>query len=237
VPSRVLTPEILDFLSPDDPRAIASRRDMARINTVMRQGAIMVRALADFPAPKLLVDLGGGDGRFLLGVARRLAQRWPDVRAMIADRQDIVSAETRAGFTALGWRCDVLQGDIFQTLPRLEPDIVTANLFLHHLDDAALTRLLALVAARAKGFAACEPRRSGFALLGARMVGLLGANDVTRHDAVASVRAGFHESDLSALWPQNGGWTLGEHAAFPFSHVFRAHSASSSEAVGHKNEL
>jgi hypothetical protein len=224
VPKRALTPEILDFLEPDDPRAIASRCDLARVNTVMRQGAIMARALAIFPVPKLLVDLGGGDGRFLLGVARRMAQRWPGIRVMIADRQDTVSAETRAGFTALGWRCDVLQGDIFQTLPQLEPDIVTANLFLHHLDEAALTRLLALVAARAKGFAACEPRRSGFALLGAHMVGVLGANDVTRHDAVASVRAGFRESDLSALWPQNGRWTLGEHAAFPFSHVFCAHA-------------
>jgi hypothetical protein len=224
VPSRILTPEILDFLEPGDPRAVASRRDLARINTVMRQGAIMARALADFPVPKLLVDLGGGDGRFLLGVARRLAQRWPGVRAVIADRQDIVSAETRAGFAGRGWQCEVLQGDIFESLPRLEPDIVTANLFLHHLDDAALARLLALVAGRTKAFAACEPRRSGFALLGSYMVGVLGANDVTRHDAVASVRAGFRDSELSALWPQSGRWTLGEHAAFPFTHVFKAHA-------------
>jgi len=237
VPERVLTPEILDFLQADDPRATRSRRDLARINAVMRQGATMAGALAGFAAPKLLADLGGGDGRFLLGVAKRLAKGWSGVKVVILDRQDIVSAQTRAGFAGLGWHCDVLQGDIFQTLPRLEPDIVTANLFLHHLDEAALTRLLALVAARAKGFAACEPRRSGFALLGAHMVGVLGANDVTRHDAVVSVRAGFHNSDLSALWPQNGGWTLGEHAAFPFTHVFAAHSASSSEAVGHKNEL
>jgi hypothetical protein len=224
VPSRVLTPEILDFLSPNDPRAIASRRDLARINKVMRQGTIMARALADFPLPKLLADLGGGDGRFLLGVARRLARRWPGVRAVIADRQDIVSAETRAGFAGLGWHCDVLQGDIFQTLPGLEPEIVTVNLFLHHLDEAALARLLAQVAARAKGFVACEPRRSGFALLGAHMVGALGANDVSRHDAVVSVRAGFRDSELSALWPQSGRWSLGEYAAFPFSHVFRAHA-------------
>jgi hypothetical protein len=237
VPSRVLTPEILDFLGPDDPRAIRSRRDLARINTVMRQGAIMARALAVFPVPKLLADLGGGDGRFLLGVARRMAKDWSGVKVVILDKQDIVSAETRAGFAGLGWRCDVLQGDIFQTLPRLEPDIVTANLFLHHLDEAALARLLALVAARGKGFAACEPRRSGLALLGARLVGAIGANDVTRHDAVASVRAGFRGSDLSALWPQSGRWTLGEYAAFPFTHVFRAHAASGSEAVGHKNVL
>ena len=53
----------------------------------------------------------------------------------------------------------------------------------------------------AKAFVACEPRRSAFALLGARMVFALGANDVTRHDAVASVRAGFRGRELSGLWP------------------------------------
>ena len=221
---RVLTPEILDHLSPADPRAVRSRRDLVRINAVMRQGGIMARLLSEFPAPKLIADLGGGDGRFMLNVARRLAKRWQGVTVMIADRQPIVSVETRACFARLGWRCESLTGDVFATLPLIAPDIVTANLFLHHLDDAALARLLALVAGRAKAFAACEPRRSGFALLGSHMVGVLGANDVTRHDAVASVRAGFRDSELSALWPQSGRWTLGEYAAFPFSHVFRAHA-------------
>jgi hypothetical protein len=221
---RLLVPEILDRLAPDDPRALRSRRDLARINGVMRQAAIMARALSDFPAPKLLADLGGGDGRFLLSVARRLAKRWPGVTVLILDQQAIVSTETRAGFAALGWDCEVRQGDIFQTLPQIAPDIITVNLFLHHLDDAALARLLALAASRAKGFAACEPHRSTFALLASHLVFALGANDVSRHDAVASVRAGFRDSELSQLWPQAGAWRLGEHAAFAFSHVFKAHA-------------
>ena len=222
--ARVLTPEILDFLGPDDPRAIGSRRDLVRINTVMRQSAIMADALAGAPAPGVLADLGGGDGRFLLGVARRLAKRWPGVRALILDQHDFVSRETRAGFAALGWHCEVLRGDIFELLPRIQPDIVTANLFLHHLDEVALTRLLGGIAARARTFVACEPRRGRFALLGARLVGILGANDVTRHDAVVSVRAGFQGRDLSALWPQGGPWHLSENSVLPFTHVFRAHA-------------
>jgi hypothetical protein len=221
---RVLTPEILDHLAADDPRAIRSRRDLARINAVMLQGRIMAKALWDLPAPTLLADLGGGDGRFLLGLARRLAPRWPGVKAVILDQQNIVTDETRAAFAALGWQCDVLKGDIFETLPQIAPDIVTANLFLHHLDEAALTRLLALAARPSRAFVACEPRRSGLALLGAHLVALLGANDVTRHDAVASVCAGFSGHDLSALWPQSGSWALGERAVFPFTHVFRAHA-------------
>ena len=223
-PKRKLVPEILDHLAPDDPRALRSRRDLARINGVMRQAAIMARALSDFPPPQTLVDLGGGDGRFLLSVARRLAKLWPNVTCLIADQQDIVIPETRTAFAALGWSCTVARGDIFQTLPQLSPDIVMANLFLHHFEDAALARLLALVASRAKGFVACEPRRSGFALFASHLVFALGANDVTRHDAVASVRAGFRDGELSSLWPQVGAWRLGEHAAFPFTHAFKAHA-------------
>jgi len=101
----------------------------------------------------------------MLGVARRSAKLWPGVQVRILDRQSIVSEKTQAGFAALGWRCEMLQGDIFETLPHIKPDIVTANLFLHHLDDAALQRLLGLVAARRRSFVACEPRRSAFALL------------------------------------------------------------------------
>ena len=221
---RTLTPEILDFLAPDDPRAVRSRRDLVLINAMMRQSAIMAKALARTPAPKLLADLGGGDGRFLLGVARRLAKRWPGVHAMILDRHDIVSAETRAEFAALGWRCEVVRGDIFEVLPRIQFDIVTANLFLHHLDEAALTRLLMTIAAHARAFVACEPRRGHFALMGARLVGMLGANDVTRHDAVVSVRAGFLGHDLSVLWPQGANWFLQESSVLPFTHVFKAHA-------------
>ena len=221
---RVLTPEILDFLAPDDPAAMRSRRDLARINAVMRQSAIMAKALTGYPAPEMLADLGGGDGRFLLGLAQRLAKRWPGVRAVILDRQYIVRDETRERFSALGWRCEVLRGDIFETLPQIQPDIIVANLFLHHLDDAALARLLALVSAQAKAFVTCEPRRSALALLGARLVFLLGANHVSRHDAVASVQAGFRGRELSALWPRGERWRLNEGGVFPFTHLFQSHA-------------
>ena len=234
VTGRVLTSEILDLLAPDDPRALRSRRDLVLINAMMCQPQIMADALSAFPAPKLLADLGGGDGRFLLKVAKRLCGRWPGVTVMIADRRPVVSVETRACFARLGWRCESLTGDVLETLPLIKPDIVTANLFLHHLDDAALTRLLALVARQAKGFVACEPRRSAFALLGARMVFALGANDVTRHDAVASVRAGFRARELSSLWPRDANWRVAERGVLPFTHVFDA-SAASSEAIGQKN--
>jgi hypothetical protein len=217
--TRRLETERLDELPATAPAAMASRRDLARINAVMRQPAILARALRQLSPPRVLLDLGGGDGRTLLAVARRLP--WRGVCAVIADRQDIVSPQTRAGFAALDWNCAVRQGDIFDAVAELEDDtLVTANLFLHHLDDEALARLFAALAERASGLVACEPRRGPFALAGSHLVFALGANAVTRHDAVASVRAGFAGLELSWLWP--GGWRLAERRALPFSHLFVA---------------
>jgi hypothetical protein len=217
---RRLEPELLDLLAADDAAAIASRRDLVRINHVMRQHAIMAAALRDFPCPKSLLDLGGGDGRFLLAVARRLPQ-WRGVSAVIADRQDLVTETTRDAFAALDWRCATRRGDVFDALRDLQPGtLVVANLFLHHLDEAMLARLFAKIAAGAAGLVACEPRRNGLALLASHLVFALGCNRVTRHDAVASVRAGFAGKELSRHWPPGG--RISERAAPPFSHVFIA---------------
>jgi SAM-dependent methyltransferase len=221
--ARILIPELLDALPAEDPRAIGSRRDLVRINFIMRQQAAMVKLLRSVEiAPRRIADLGSGDGRFLLGVARQMAKYWPAVTAIVIDQQNIVGNRTRDGFAALGWHCENRTGDIFEMLPRLEVDIITANLFLHHFDNASLRNLLQLAGQSARAFLACEPRRSQLALLASRMVFALGCNDVTRHDAVASVRAGFAGRELSQLWPGHAGWRLEEAGAFPFSHCFAA---------------
>jgi hypothetical protein len=54
------------------------------------------------------------------------------------------------------------------------------------------------------------------------MLWVVGCNDVTRHDAVVSVRAGFAGKELSPLWPEAPDWELAEHAAGSFSHLFIA---------------
>ena len=59
--SRTLEPELLDLLAADDPRGRASRRDLARINFVMRQQTIMAGLLRPLGAPRRLADLGSGD--------------------------------------------------------------------------------------------------------------------------------------------------------------------------------
>src|SRR6185503_4243674 len=160
-----------------------------------------------------LVDLGGGDGTLLLSVARRLAPRRGGAHGVVVDRHALVSSRTRAGFEALGWSIEAATADAIEWLVRTargDGTAVIAHLFLHHFDDAPLRALLARIAARADLFVACEPRRSGLALAASRRVGWIGCNEVTPHDAVVSVRAGFAGRDLSALWPDHEVWRADE---------------------------
>jgi Methyltransferase domain len=225
--SRVVEGEILDRLAPDDPRAVRSRRDLVRLNRLMMQVATMsasLRSVAGDAPPRSLLEIGCGDGSFMLRIARRLARRWPGLNLLLVDRQSVVRPDAIAAFEALGWRAEPIVADVFEFLEghRERVDIVAANLVLHHFGERQLGTLFGLLARRCRGFAACEPRRSAMSLAGSRLVGLIGCNDVTRHDALASVKAGFAGAELSRAWPDEAGWTLREWRSFPFSHSFTA---------------
>lgn len=225
---RDVQPELLDRLPADDPRAIHSRRDLRKVNAWMGHtgtiSRLMTRALSGRP-PQSIVELGSGDGTLLLKVARRFATRWKPARVVLVDRQAAVAPATTAAFASLSWPIEFAHMDVFEWLERSSPesaDVTMATLFLHHFADGDLRTLLRRVAAQTRVFVACEPRRSGGALAGTRLLRLIGCNDVTRHDARVSVRAGFTDHELSALWGGGGGWKLEERQAGLFTHCFLA---------------
>ncbi len=210
---RVLEPEWLDSLAPYDPRAQRSRADLRRVNFLMGNARHVARALR---GARRIAEIGAGDGSFMQAVVRRL--RTPGVEVTLVDR---IPAAARA------WRTTAVVADAHEFLarPQARFDALVANLFLHHFEREPLRRLLALAARRTRLFVACEPRRSALALHASRLLGLLGCNEVTRHDALISVRAGFVGRELSALWPSEDGWMLAEGPARPFGHLFVARRA------------
>jgi 2-polyprenyl-3-methyl-5-hydroxy-6-metoxy-1,4-benzoquinol methylase len=231
---RSVEPELLDHMAADDRAAVRARRDLKRLNAVILQSGIMAPILAaqwahdppraDDP-PRTILDLGAGDGTFMLSVACRLAARWPDVTVTLLDRQNIVSQETRDAFTGLGWKVETVAADVFDHLEQIKSsgiDIITTNLFLHHFHEEQLARLLALAAQSARLVVACEPRRNKFALRASRLLWVIGCNEVSLHDAIVSVRAGFAGQELSDLWPGQGRFALQEYAARLFTHCFVA---------------
>ena len=223
---RVVQPELLDELPPDDPRAKWSRRDLRRVNAWMRNHVTMAKVLqtaANGQTPRQIVEFGAGDGRLLLRVARKISPRWRDTRAILLDRQKNVTTRTLTAFASLGWRVDTVKADVFDWLSAAAGlDIVVANLFLHHFADAKLEELFRAVADRARLFVAIEPRRAPWPLFCCRLLWVIGCNSVTRHDAVISVRGGFSGNELLTLWPMNKGWQLTERRTGFFSHLFVA---------------
>ena len=228
VSPRLVLPETLDFLAPDDPRAARSRRDLRRVHRAMRTVSIVKQALAGAHLtcpPRRVLELGGGDASLVLRLAQALRPHWPHVSLAVLDRHDVVATQTRAAYRALGWELQVTRQEALEwaAAPHSERyDLCICTLFLHHFDEKSLPGLLHAIAASCDAFIACEPRRSALSRLGSRMVAVLGANQVTREDAVTSVAAGFKGRELTALWPRDGRWSCREYAAFPFTHCFAA---------------
>jgi hypothetical protein len=205
---RVVSPEWLDSLPANDPRAIASRADLRRINRIMghvrwldRELQPAIRQIAhDRNQSVRVIELGGGDGTLLLQLLRRWTAAGLRGTAVLLDMQPAVSTSTHEEFIRLGWSLEIVTADVLEGLNRFNSpsDIMLANLFLHH-----------------------------FPALAARLLGLIGCNDVTRHDAVVSVRAGFNGTELSTLWPADSRWLLRERPMGLFSHGFIATKVSS----------
>lgn len=226
---RRVLPEELDDLDAGDPRAQRSRRDLRRIHRAM--GALrilkdLVRKIGCVVHPTRIVEIGAGDGTLLLRLARSLRPQWPGVELTLLDRRPAVAPHTLDAYRSLDWRVNVSCEDVLAWARRAEAkrcDLCIATLFLHHFEDADLRALLAGVAAKSRAFIAVEPRRDRLSRIASRLVAILGANAVTREDAVKSVAAGFSGREVSAAWTGDGAaWRLEEHRAPPFSHCFVA---------------
>ena len=183
--SRIVEPEILDHLPHHDPAALRSRADLRRINFLMGNERWVLRSLRRIPsAARAICELGAGDG----GLTAEIHHRFPNNRITACDL-----APRPSGLdSAIDWR----SGDIFLHAPP-PGGVLVANLFLHHFEGADLRSLGKIC----EGFDMLifnEPDRS---LLAAFLGTLLYpfVNHVTRHDMLASIRAGFRRDEMVAL--------------------------------------
>jgi hypothetical protein len=233
--ARSVAPERLDHLAVDDPAAQRSRRDLQRLHRFMGTRSIVMRAMREMLLTQRLarrmrvLELGAGDGSLMLGVARSLSRVWRHVELTLLDRQALVAPATVAAYARNGWTVVTITDDALAWAA--DPaqghwDLIVCNLFLHHFEGRELDSLLRAVAQRTERFLACEPRRAWGALAGSHLIGVIGANAVTREDAVLSVHAGFCGQELAALWPgPPQAWALQDYAAGLFSQCLRAERA------------
>ncbi|CAN7602770.1 class I SAM-dependent methyltransferase [Caballeronia sp. LjRoot29] len=235
---RIVSAETLDNLCEVDPSAMRSRRDLQLVHRVMGTRSIVCRTLNQLAkrpdyGPLRVLELGAGDGTLMLSVARALGPAWANVELTLLDRQALVASQTIEAYRTFGWRVDLKVMDVIEWIDNCirghgegKPrswDLIVANLFIHHFQGTVLSDLLNAAAGSCDQFFACEPRRSYLALVGSHLIGALGVNAVTRHDAVLSVHAGFCDTEISRLWPASmHPWQIAEYPAGLFSHCFSA---------------
>jgi hypothetical protein len=226
--ARVVEPELLDVLPPGDVRALQSRLDLRLLNQCMKHPQQMSRALLEnlngVKSPKI-VELGAGDGDFLLSVARRLQKQMPDAEATLVDRLDSFAPKVSDEFKNLGWRLRTEIAEVFEWLRKAPPngaDAIIANLFLHQFQPNELAEMLRLAARSTRLFIALEPSRAWLPRLCGHFLWVIGCGPVTRHDAGISIRAGFLGREISAMWEGKDKWELTERPVGLFSHLFIA---------------
>jgi demethylspheroidene O-methyltransferase len=145
--------------------------DAAKYSALMAESQPMIAAEVlsayDFSKHKCVLDLGGGDGIFLL----RLAARAPGLKLMLFDLPS-VAARASQNFAAAGLaeRATAIGGDFgAESLPR-GADVITLIRVLHdHDDEKALALLKAARAALPPG---------GVLLLAEPMAGIKGAEPI-----------------------------------------------------------
>ena len=93
---RLVQPELLDTLPPENPRAIRSRRDLRRVNAWMGNARIMRAALKDSRPARAsggLMEIGAGDGTFLLRVVEKSRRPRAAPAVTLLDRQTAVAPQ------------------------------------------------------------------------------------------------------------------------------------------------
>ncbi|MDA7524509.1 class I SAM-dependent methyltransferase [bacterium] len=230
---RLIQPEILDHLSPDDPRVFHARKDLRLINGLMNHARILRSSI--FPQLNAghslrIVEIGSGDGALAYEIFKKWGKLPAGSRFDFVDKAGSLSKQVKRDLGALGWEVNEFETDVFHWIDSRSDsyDLCFASLFLHHFDERELTLLFRQLSKKIERFICIEPRRDRFGLLGALGLRLLGCDPVTLHDAKVSVRAGFHHQELSRIWNQSvpARWQLKERRAGLFSHFFSASSTA-----------
>lgn len=195
---RVVIPELLDddLGTPDEVRD--SLLDLRGINRKFG-GFASIRHLIESVARRYhrsfleLLDVAGGTGDVVLNASQELANR-VQLRATILDRALTHMNGTREKFTRVA-------GDAI-SLPFASGsfDLVSCNLFLHHLEPEQIAVFFneALRVARLAVIAS-DIRRNRFHWIAAHIGKLKYRSRLTRHDAPVSIRRAYTIAEARAM--------------------------------------
>lgn len=201
---RVIKPEILDTLKPDDPAALHNRRDLRLFNLAMGNYRWMARSIRHTVHPGepiLEIGAGMGDLGFHLlskGVAK---DQMPDNH----DALPALPACSYAGLdlwprpTAWPRNWDWYQADLTSFADYHRYPVLIGNFILHQFEDAVIRDLFARIVPDLRVILFCETVRRPLHLYQLPIGNVFGMNDVSRHDARVSIEGGFYRNELPEL--------------------------------------
>lgn len=188
---RTLEPEILDHLSPEDPEALSSRKDLRFFNVWLGTGGWFERELVSAIEPDdCLLEIGAGEGCLAGRLQRRAAERGSDAAAWAAlDRHRMEKSPGKGG------GIESIEADLHSYPDMDRFSVIFGNMILHHFDKRELRDLGRRLTSRSRLLVFQETLRSSFHLSLCRGISIFMARP-TRTDAPASVRAGFRRDEL-----------------------------------------
>lgn len=222
---RHLQPELMDDPALDPAQHRTALRALARINVISGVKAQLWRAIARELGPGAssitLVDIATGSGDVAVGVAQYAARAGVRVDLRLCDISDVALQAATQRATGAGVSATPMQADVVRDgLPLADAsvDVAMSSLFLHHLEDDAVVRVLAemrRVARRAVVISDLRRCRRGEAA--AFVVSrVITRSRIVHVDAVRSVQGAFTIEELSALAARAGFTQAHVRAAWPF---------------------
>ena len=222
-PPRVYIEELLDLGEGSDDDVARNLADLRRINRFLGGRRVVVDALAalvnDADARELsLLDIGTGSADIPGAVADWCRKRGvaANVTALDLSERNLRIARSRLGVSA---DVRLVRGDSLH-LPFADGsvDVVTASLFLHHFEDADVTRLLAEFARVARRAVVVNDLiRHLVPYWFAKLTGpLLATSYLTRYDGPTSVLRGFTVREMAGLAERAGLRQISLRRRFPY---------------------
>jgi hypothetical protein len=197
---RTVQPEILDSLSADDPAALASRRDIALFNRLMRNFRWFGRSLQSIPSHGNIIELGSGDGGLGLYLKNNDILKVGSIYTGV----DLIAQPADWPESWRWQQGDLLNADLGGSTTLL------ANLILHQFTDEELARVGANISnSNIRTLLINEPVRRSLHLWQVSLSRLLGIHAISFQDARTSVRAGFRNDEVCSLLGLDGNkWTF-----------------------------
>lgn len=187
---RIVKPEILDQLDPDDPAALHNRRDLRLFNQLMGNNRWMRRKLMHIVnLEDSVLELGAGVGDF----------------GLYLNENRTPSCSKYAGLDLLPrpaqWPADWAwhQADLTKFSGYLDYTVLCGTFILHQFEDAVLQKLFQSVLPHLRVLIFCETARRPLHLIQLPWSNFLGVNYVSRHDARVSIEGGFYGRELQEL--------------------------------------